>query len=125
MTASPASSIDQARALLEQVTGLAIVARPGDLETGHALLERAAGLFEGMLGALRNQPGEARAASRDALAGFARELKKVAALYQQAGAFHLGWLRLVEEFSGAAYSPHGGEGLPALTAAGRRVSLVA
>ena len=122
MTASPASSIDQARALLEQATGLAIVARPEDLETGHALLERAARLFEGMLGALRNQPVAARAA---ALAGFERELKKVAALYQQAGAFHLGWLRLVEEFSGAAYSPRGGEGLPALPAVGRRVSLVA
>ena len=118
-----AGSIHRARMLLEQAAGLAAVARPEDLEAGSALLARATSLLAGALEDLRNQPDEARTASREALARFARELKKMAALHQHAGAFHLGWLRLVEEFSGAAYSPAGGEGLPALAPSGRRVSL--
>jgi hypothetical protein len=122
MTAGP---IDEARKLLENVTGLAAVARPEDLDASRALLERSARLLAGAVAALGNQPEAARAESRAALAAVARELKKVAALHRHAGAFHAAWLRLVEEFAGAAYSRAGGEGLPALAPAGRRVSLVA
>jgi hypothetical protein len=108
MTASPASSIDQARALLEQVTDQPCRA-PGGPETGHALLA-CRGLFEGMLEPV--QPVAARAVrarrSRDSSAS-----SKVAALYQQAGA-HPGWLRLVEEFQERPTAARR-EGLPALT----------
>ena len=120
-----ADAMDEARRLLAEVTRLAAVARPEDLVAGRARLERSAALLAEAVGALRNQPDEARARSREAIARFARELKKVAALHRHARAFHLGWLRLVEEFSGAAYSPQGDAGLPALPPSGRRVSLVA
>jgi hypothetical protein len=120
-----AGAIDEARRLLEEVTGLAAVARPEDLEKSRALLDRAASQFAGAIRGLGNEPVPARAASHAAIAGYARELKKVAALHRHAHAFHAAWLRLVEEFSGAAYSPAGGAGLPALTPPGRRVSLVA
>ena len=119
-----AGAIDEARRLLEEVTGLWAVARPQDLEKSRALLDRAASLFAGAVRGLGHEPEPARAMSREAIAGFARELKKVAALHRHAHAFHAAWLRLVEEFSGAAYSREGGAGLPALTPPGRRVSLV-
>ncbi len=118
-----AGAIGEARRLLEEVTALA-AARPEDLETARPLLARAASLFAGATRALGDEPLEARAGSRAAIAACAREIRKVAALHRHAYAFHLGWLRLVEEFSGAAYSPAGGAGLPALAPPGRRVSLV-
>jgi hypothetical protein len=132
---SPAGLLDQARALLEQVTTLAVSARPEDLDASLGPLDRAAGLLEQAILAARTQAARPAPEQRKALACFQAglerfhaELKKVTRLHEHANAVHSGWIELLGASLGAGYSLRGGATLAVLAAAhssGRRVSLEA
>jgi hypothetical protein len=122
METTPAALMDQAGAALETVMRLAARAQSDDLEACRPHLERAVRLLNAALAAIGNGGARDHNSCR-ALERFCRELNKAQVLYEHAGAFYSGWMRILAHGLETGYSPHGAEAWR--FEAGRRVSLEA
>jgi len=111
--------VRQAQAILRQVRQLLLSPTPQSLEHSAPHLEAAAGCLKALEHALRAGAAPPRQSVLPELSELRRQVLLVQALLQQAGAFYVGWARLLAATLGG-YTP---QGEPAVPPAVRRLSM--